>query len=156
MVTSCLAKLKVADPNGAVCLEPHPPPAVHASWSGSREFSMLNGRRILIVEDDPIIALDLSQTLVSGGMIVVGIAATTQAAQTLAAENVIDAAVLDVRLELEDTLNFAKELQAKRIPYLFQTSDARLVNGFSPPPIVLAKPFAPERLIAALRKLLSM
>jgi len=116
---------------------------------------MLTGRRILIVEDDPIIALDLSGTLVSGGMIVVGIATTTRTARKLAAENVIDAAVLDVRLEWEDTLNFAKELQAKNIPYLFQTSDTRLVNGFSPTPIVLAKPFTPERLIAALRKLLS-
>src|SRR5262245_64832090 len=115
---------------------------------------MLTGRRILIVEDDPIIALDLSGTLVSGGMIVVGIATTTRTAQKLAAENLIDAAV-DVRLEWEDTLNFTKELQAKNIPYLFQTSETRLVNGFSPTPIVLAKPFTPERLIAALRKLLS-
>jgi DNA-binding response OmpR family regulator len=117
---------------------------------------MFTSRRILIVEDDPIIALDLARTVRAAGMSVVGIAATTHAAQKLLHDNVIDAAVLDVRLETGDTLDFAKQLQAQNIPYLFQTSDPDLIAGyFSPPPIVLAKPFAPEKLIAALRDLLS-
>jgi DNA-binding response OmpR family regulator len=115
---------------------------------------MLTGRRILIVEDDPIIGLDLARTVLSAGMSVVGIAATTNVAQQLLHDNVIDAAVLDVRLEIGDTLDFAKQLQAQNIPYLFQTSDPDLVAGyFSPPPIVLAKPYPPEKLIAALREL---
>ena len=48
-------------------------------------------------------------------MSIVGIAAITLATQQLL-ENVIDAAVLDVRLETGDTLGFAKRLHAQKIP----------------------------------------
>ena len=112
-------------------------------------------RRILIVEDDPIIALDLVSIVSSAGMVVVGTAPTTSAAQQIVQNNAVDAAVLDVRLENEDTIAFAKELCNRKLPFLFQTGNPGLVADFSPPPIVLAKPFDPERLIAALRKLLS-
>lgn len=45
---------------------------------------MLNKKRVLIVEDDPIIALDLSRILKSAGMIVVGPAITLRDAEQLA------------------------------------------------------------------------
>jgi DNA-binding response OmpR family regulator len=112
-------------------------------------------RRILIVEDDPIIALDLASIVSSAGMVVVGTVPTTLAAQEIVERDVVDAAVLDVRLENEDTIEFAKELRVRNLPFLFQTANPGLVAEFSPPPIVLAKPFDPERLIAALRELLS-
>ena len=113
------------------------------------------GCRILIVEDDPLIALDLSSIVSSAGMVVVGAVPTTLAAEKVIEDNIVDAAVLDIRLENGDTIEFAKELRARNLPFLFQTADPRLLAGFSPPPIVLAKPFTPERLIAALRELLS-
>ena len=111
--------------------------------------------RILIVEDDPIIALDLASIVSSAGMVVVGVVPTTLAAQQIVQRHPVDAAVLDVRLENEDTIAFAKELRVRKLPFLFQTGNPGLVADFSPPPIVLAKPFDPERLIAALRELLS-
>jgi CheY-like chemotaxis protein len=111
--------------------------------------------RILIVEDDPIFALDLSNIVTSAGMVVVGAVPTILAAQRVIEDDIVDAAVLDIRLESGDTLEFAMELRARNLPFLFQTADPRLVDGFVPPPIVLAKPFTPERLIAALRELLS-
>lgn len=117
---------------------------------------MSTNERILIVEDDPIIALDLSRIISSARMKVVGVAATTWAARRLVNDSATDAAVLDVRLEVGDTLDFARELRVRKIPFLFQTSDPRLVVGLSPPPIVLAKPFLPEKLIEALRELLSL
>lgn len=57
---------------------------------------MLNKKRVLIVEDDPIIALDLSRILKSAGMIVVGPAITLRDAEQLARDNETDAAVLDI------------------------------------------------------------
>ncbi len=111
--------------------------------------------RILIVEDDPIIALDLSSIVTSAGMVVVGAVATTRAAQKVIEDHVVDAAVLDIRLENGDTIAFARELHTRSVPFLFQTADPRLLAGFSPAPIVLAKPFTPERLITALHELLS-
>lgn len=123
------------------------------TYEGKR---MSTNERILIVEDDPIIALDLSRIISSARMKVVGVAATTWAARRLVNDSATDAAVLDVRLEVGDTLDFARELRVRKIPFLFQTSDPRLVVGLSPPPIVLAKPFRPEKLIEALRELLSL
>ena len=115
---------------------------------------MVDKKRVLVVEDDPIIALDLSRILKSAGMIVVGPAMTLRDAEQLARDNIADAAVLDVRLEVGDTLAFARDLRVKGIPFLFQTSDPRLLEGFEPKPVVLAKPFAPDKLVAALRNLL--
>ena len=117
---------------------------------------MLNKKRVLIVEDDPIIALDLSRILKSAGMIVVGPAITLRDAEQLARDNETDAAVLDVRLEVGDTIAFARDLRAKGIPFLFQTSDPRSLDGFEPKPVVLAKPFSPDKLVAAVRNLLGI
>ena len=109
----------------------------------------------MIVEDDPIIALDLSSIVTSAGMVVVGTVSTTLAAQKVIDDNVVDAVVLDIRLEHGNTIEFAKELHTRKVRFLFQTADPRLIAEFSPPPIVLAKPFSPERFITALRELLS-
>jgi DNA-binding response OmpR family regulator len=117
---------------------------------------MLDKKRVLIVEDDPIIALDLSRILKSAGMIVVGPAITLRDAEHLARDNETDAAVLDVRLEVGDTIAFAHDLRAKGIPFLFQTSDPRSLDGFEPKPVVLAKPFSPDKLVAAVRNLLGI
>ncbi len=37
---------------------------------------------------------------------------------------------------------------------VFQTSDPRSLDGFEPKPVVLAKPFSPDKLVAAIRNLL--
>lgn len=124
--------------------------------SNTRQPEGAPGRwRILIVEDDPIIALDLSSIVTSAGMVVVGAVSTTLAAQKVIEDNVVDAVVLDIRLEQGNTIEFAKELHTRKVRFLFQTADPRLIAEFSPPPIVLAKPFSPERFITALRELLS-
>jgi DNA-binding response OmpR family regulator len=117
---------------------------------------MLDTKRVLIVEDDPIIALDLSRILTSAGVIVVGPATTVHVAEQLARDNAVDAAVLDVRLEVGDTIAFARDLRVRGIPFLFQTSDPRSLDGFKPKPVVLTKPFSPQRLIAAVRNLLGI
>jgi DNA-binding response OmpR family regulator len=117
---------------------------------------MLEKKRVLIVEDDPIIALDLSRILQSAGIIVVGHAMTIRDAKQLARDNETDAAVLDGRLEAGDTIAFARDLSAKSIPFVFQTSDPRSLDGFEPKPVVLAKPFSPDKLVAAVRNLLDI
>ena len=89
-----------------------------------------------------LIALNLSRIVTSA----VGAVPATRAAEKVIEDNVVDAAVLGIRLENGDTIEFAKELHAA-------ISRSCFIAGFSPPPIVLAKPYAPERLIAALREL---
>ena len=63
--------------------------------------SELAGLRILIVEDDPIIALDVAETLADAGAIVIGPAHTVTQALKLVDGGGLDAAVLDYRLERE-------------------------------------------------------
>ncbi len=57
-----------------------------------------DGARILIVEDEPFIALDLAQAVESAGGIVIGPAATLAQALDLIQHSVLEAAILDVNL----------------------------------------------------------
>ena len=118
----------------------------------SRELA---GRRILVVEDDPIIALDLKKILEEAGAIVFGPASTLDKALRLAEDLHFDAAVLDVRLERGDTLPLALRLEGRRMPFLFQTSDPGIVAGLFPGVPVLRKPFPREQLVAQLAGLLA-
>jgi DNA-binding response OmpR family regulator len=115
----------------------------------------LAGRRILLVEDDPIIALHLKMMLEDAGAVVTGPTADLPTAFRLAEQHAHDAAVLDVRLERDDTLPLATLLLERQLPFLFQTSDARLVTGLFPGVPILRKPFRPEDLVASLAELLA-
>jgi CheY-like chemotaxis protein len=77
--------------------------------------SELLGLRVLVVEDDPIIALDLRGMFAEAGATVVGPA--YRVAQALALlESGIDVAVLDFRLEKETASSIARRLSAKGYP----------------------------------------
>ncbi|HZP98203.1 MAG TPA: response regulator [Reyranella sp.] len=116
---------------------------------------VLGGWGILIVEDDPLIALDLEQIVKGAGGRVVGPTGRVSKARELVARERPDAAVLDVRLASGDTLGLADELLRCGIPFLFQTSDRSAVNERHGGAVILAEPFRPEQLIDALIKLLA-
>jgi CheY-like chemotaxis protein len=59
---------------------------------------MLSGRRILVVEDERLIALDIQDILEGFGCTVMGPVATANAALELIQDDWPDAAILDVRL----------------------------------------------------------
>jgi CheY-like chemotaxis protein len=115
----------------------------------------LAGKRILVVEDDPIIALHLQDMLEEGGATVIGPASYLDAALQLAHDKTLDAAVLDVRLEKSDTLPLAELLLERGGVFLFQTSDPGLVAESFPSVPVLRKPFRREQLVASLAALLA-
>lgn len=62
------------------------------------EASPLNGARLLVVEDDYLISMDLESILVEAGAEIVGVCRTVKDALVLANQNGIAAAVLDFRL----------------------------------------------------------
>jgi DNA-binding response OmpR family regulator len=70
----------------------------------------LEGVPILVVEDDPFIAMDIRQTLESAGALVVGPAYNLADALHVAEVANLRAAVLDLRLERGDTLPVATRL----------------------------------------------
>ncbi|MBL9077421.1 MAG: response regulator [Planctomycetes bacterium] len=85
---------------------------------------MPNGR-ILIVEDEGIVAEDLRTILLGSGFEVVGVADSFDAAAQLAANTRPDLALLDIRLKgPRDGIELAAELRRNDIGYVYLTSHA--------------------------------
>lgn len=81
----------------------------------------LSGRRILIAEDEYLIAMDLVEALESLGAEVIGpVGSVLQGSKLVAAES-IHAAVLDVNLQGELVFPLADELAGQSIPFVFAT-----------------------------------
>ncbi len=82
--------------------------------------------RILIVEDEPLIAEDIAGYLIEYGFDVVGIAGNAETARRMLAENRPHAALLDINLgEGPDGIVVAEDIRDKyRIPFVFLTSFA--------------------------------
>jgi CheY-like chemotaxis protein len=82
--------------------------------------SALRDRRILVVEDEYLIALSLQDALETAGSVVVGpVPSVEKAIQTIDAESHIDAAVLDVNLGGALAYSVADKLIARKIPFVF-------------------------------------
>jgi CheY-like chemotaxis protein len=116
---------------------------------------MSKPKRILVVEDEPIVALSLQDMLEDMGFDVIGPAFRVAAALHLAGSEAIDAAILDVNMAGEDSFPVAETLRARFIPFLFATGYGRqgLAPGFESSP-VLQKPYRDSQVLAALRLLI--
>jgi DNA-binding response OmpR family regulator len=110
----------------------------------------INGK-ILIVEDDALLAMLLEDMLSELSYEVSGTAARLHEALTLASELVFDAAILDVSLAGESSLPVAKMLDEKGKPYFFATGYGSLPDGIAASGRrVLNKPFQLHQLQSAL------
>ena len=115
----------------------------------------LRGRRILVVEDNALLALSLDEILREVGAVVAGPAATLDAAELLAAENDLSAALLDIRLNGDEVWPVARILASKGVPFVFCTGHfdrTCLPVEWSERPI-LTKPARAHQIIAALADL---
>jgi DNA-binding response OmpR family regulator len=81
----------------------------------------LDGRRILVVEDEYYIADDIVRALRSRGAEVVGPVATLRQAERILGEGGLDCAVLDINLRGEMGYPVADRLTALGVPFLFAT-----------------------------------
>jgi CheY-like chemotaxis protein len=80
--------------------------------------------RVLILEDDPLIALDL-QTIVEGeGHVVIGVCDSLAEARRRLREN-IDFALLDIDVADGKSFDLATALHDRRIPFAFVSASAR-------------------------------
>jgi len=118
-------------------------------------MSGLKGKRVLLVEDEAVIAFALEDMLVDLGVEVVGPALRLDEAVELAATATLDAAILDVNLNEQRSYAVADELARRGIRFLFATGydDGGVRWGDRQQP-VLAKPYRQDQVEAALNRLL--
>ena len=106
--------------------------------------------RMLVVEDEAIILLDIESTLRDTGVADVVTATTIAGAMNALDRNRIDAAILDLHLGPNNwTYDIAHRLQAAGVPFVFSSGSAAVAEGFADVPLV-TKPFSADQLIAAL------
>ncbi len=110
-------------------------------------------RRILIVEDEPLIAMMLEDFLDALGKEVAGTADSVQSALDCVSQGAIDAAILDVNLRGgEKSWPVADALADAGIPFVLATGGDVVANGHGTRP-VLAKPFTMNAVEKALEAL---
>jgi two-component sensor histidine kinase len=106
--------------------------------------------RVLIVEDEALIAMELEEVLVSTGFSVVGIAGTIESALHLIEAEDIDAALLDANLNGKPVDEVAAALTRANVPFAFATGHDRegLPKSFGSVRL-LRKPFNQAEVVAA-------
>lgn len=112
--------------------------------------------RILIVDDEPVIAMDLEYMLVEAGFIIAGVTGNLQSALSLVESGICDAAVLDANLNGLSAAPIAVALLARGLPFL-------VLSGYAPDQQhealragrCLQKPADPVHVIKVLNQILS-
>lgn len=115
----------------------------------------LDGVRVLVVEDDFLVAKSLGRVLSGCGAEVVGPVATSEDACALAESEHVDVAVLDVVLQNGNSASIANLLRSADRPFVFLTGfhnlDALPENLRGSP--CLEKPVDRDTLLRALAKI---
>jgi two-component sensor histidine kinase/CheY-like chemotaxis protein len=120
-----------------------------------QQRSKSNSKRIIVIEDEPLVAMDVEAQLISAGWDVVGMAGTLEQARKLIVSAECDAALLDVNLAGHPVDELAAALTRRNIPFAFATGYGRsgLPAGFQEG-LILNKPFSGDQLNAVVGALL--
>ena len=115
----------------------------------------LDGKSILLVEDEAVIAFAVEDMLNDLGCTVVGPAYRLEEALEFALSAEIDAAILDVNLNDERSYQVAERLKDRGIPFLFATGYAEGGVEWDGQEVeLLAKPYRKDQVVNALARLL--
>jgi PAS domain S-box-containing protein len=124
----------------------------------AREFGQrsLVAKRILIVEDEPLIAMDIEGTLSAHGYSVVGPVGTLEGALNQVEQGGFEAALIDANLDGEPVEELAAALNAREVPFALVTGYGgdTLPTIFAGTP-VLKKPFYSEQLLDLVGRLVN-
>jgi DNA-binding response OmpR family regulator len=122
-----------------------------------REAAMLAGYRMLVVQDEALVAESVAALLTAAEGVSVGPAATIRHARQLIKDSpALDAALLDVNLSDGSVTPVLEALSARGVPTLLYTGGPvpEQVRQRHPDLIALSKPVQPARLIGELRKVI--
>jgi CheY-like chemotaxis protein len=124
----------------------------NAKWSGGKFMKSL---KILLVEDDSLIAMLLTDTLGEMGHDVCGVEATENGAISAALRYRPDLILVDAQLKEGSGIDAVDTILATIfIPHVFMSGDIRTVFERRPKAIALQKPFQEIQLEAAIRRAL--
>ena len=117
----------------------------------------ISGFRVLVVEDEMLIALDIEATLHALGCVVIGPMASLKDALRAATFELFDAAILDVTIRNEFVYPVAEKLLQRDIPFALASGYGQwaLPESMRAHPR-LTKPFTTEQLEAQILALLKM
>jgi CheY-like chemotaxis protein len=116
----------------------------------------LSNRKVLVVEDEMMIAMLIEDMLDEFGCKLVGPATNVPRALELIGKEQVEVAVLDLNLNGKDTYAIADALRQKHVPFIFATGygSIGLREEYGDRP-VLQKPFQARDLETALKEALS-
>jgi DNA-binding response OmpR family regulator len=85
----------------------------------------LSGVRVLVVEDDALLAMDLEETLIDAGAVVVGVCQTLDEGMARANDDDFAVAVLDFSLGSDNVSPLARRLVRRGLPFVLYTGKSR-------------------------------
>ena len=116
------------------------------------DFPALRGCSILVVEDEPLIGLDIRSALESAGAFVTS-TTTVRHALILVEHDGLSAAIMDHALADGDSTELCHRLNARGIPYVSYSGYDPVTGASADAPFV-SKPASMDTLLAAVEKLL--
>jgi DNA-binding NtrC family response regulator len=121
-----------------------------------KTVAWLRGCRILVVEDNFFIRIDLESILHDAGADIVGPCSGIADALGALADGNVSAAILDVRLGSETVAPVARELTKKGTPFVFYSGQLNADSTLAEWPNcrILTKPALPKTIVAAVADLL--
>ncbi|MBC9030907.1 response regulator [Sphingomonas sp. JC676] len=110
--------------------------------------------RVLVVEDEPVVAMCLEDILDALGCVPVGPAGRLSEGLALAENEALDAAILDINLAGERSTPIAEALRARGVPFAFASGYGATPEGFTGGAPLIEKPYGERDIATVLRTLL--
>jgi len=111
----------------------------------------LSGTRVLVVEDEPLVSMEIVSRLTEAGCEVIGPAGTLEKAKSFIEVSELDAALIDANLAGNPVDELAAALTRLKVPFAFVTGYGReaLPHGFREAAMI-AKPFTEKALLTTI------
>lgn len=118
-------------------------------------MSRFEGARILVVEDEPVVAMCLEDILEYLGCVTIGPASNLADGLALADQAEVDAAIIDINLGGERSDAIAAALERRGIPFVLASGYPTAPEGFVTSAPLIEKPYREPQIEAVLATLLA-